>query len=141
MIIAIDFDGTCVTHAFPEVGKDIGAVPVLKKLVQKGHKLILWTMRSNVTSNTGFSDEVPEIHNGNFLDDAVNWFKENGIELWGIQTNPEQTSWTTSPKAYAQMYIDDAALGVPLRFWSHISDRHFVDWSAVEEILIEKGII
>lgn len=32
MDIVIDFDGTCVTHEFPLVGKDIGAVPVLKKL-------------------------------------------------------------------------------------------------------------
>ena len=33
MEICVDFDGTCVTHEFPKVGKDIGAVPVLKKLV------------------------------------------------------------------------------------------------------------
>ena len=32
MIIAIDFDGTCVTHDFPRVGSDIGAIPVLKNL-------------------------------------------------------------------------------------------------------------
>lgn len=25
MIIAVDFDGTCVTHEFPRVGKEIGA--------------------------------------------------------------------------------------------------------------------
>ena len=37
MILAVDFDGTCVTHEFPEVGRDIGAVPVLKELVEKGH--------------------------------------------------------------------------------------------------------
>lgn len=43
MIIAVDFDGTCVIHEFPKVGKDIGAVPVLKKLIEKGHKIILYT--------------------------------------------------------------------------------------------------
>jgi hypothetical protein len=47
MDICIDFDGTCVTHEFPEVGKDIGAVPVLRKLVEQGHNLILFTMRSD----------------------------------------------------------------------------------------------
>ena len=26
MIIAVDFDGTCVTHDFPRIGKDIGAI-------------------------------------------------------------------------------------------------------------------
>lgn len=51
MIIAVDFDGTCVTHEFPEVGKDIGAVPVLKELVKKGHKIILYTMRSHPDKN------------------------------------------------------------------------------------------
>lgn len=51
MIIAVDFDGTCVTHEFPEVGKDIGAVPVLRELVEKGHKIILYTMRSHPDKN------------------------------------------------------------------------------------------
>ena len=41
MYIAVDFDGTCVTHAYPEIGNDIGAVPILKRIVERGHKLIL----------------------------------------------------------------------------------------------------
>ena len=48
MDILIDFDGTVVTHDFPAVGKDIGSVPVLKRLVDNGHRLILFTMRSDV---------------------------------------------------------------------------------------------
>ena len=53
--IVVDFDGTCVTHEFPKVGLDIGAVPVLKKLVAVGHRLILFTMRSNrpIPNETG----------------------------------------------------------------------------------------
>lgn len=35
-IIGIDFDGTVVTHDFPKIGKDIGAVPVLRN-----HPLLL----------------------------------------------------------------------------------------------------
>ena len=34
MVIGLDFDGTVVSHAFPGIGKDIGAVPILKKLVE-----------------------------------------------------------------------------------------------------------
>ena len=30
MKILIDFDGTCVTPLFQKIGRDIGAVPVLK---------------------------------------------------------------------------------------------------------------
>ena len=39
-IIAIDFDGTVVTHAYPHMGMDAGAVPVLKELVANDCKLI-----------------------------------------------------------------------------------------------------
>ena len=35
--IVLDFDGTVVKHRYPAVGEDIGAVPVLKKLVKNGH--------------------------------------------------------------------------------------------------------
>ncbi len=45
MIIAIDFDGTCVTHEYPDVRRSIGAVSVLKKIIDNGHQLILYTMR------------------------------------------------------------------------------------------------
>lgn len=142
MEIAIDFDGTCVTHEFPKVGKDIGAVPVLKKLIAAGHNLILYTMRSNCEGNTGSSVEVPEILNGNFLDDAVNWFKDNDITLYGIQTNPTQKEWTTSPKCYAQLYIDDAALGIPLKnSFDTGAKRPYVDWDEVEIMLGERGLI
>lgn len=33
MDICIDFDGTCVSHEFLRIGKDIGAIPILKQLV------------------------------------------------------------------------------------------------------------
>ena len=141
MIIAIDFDGTCVTHDFPRVGKDIGAVPVLKKLTDKGHKLILFTMRSNRTDNNSIDDKNIQNVTGQFLDDAVNWFKQNNIPLYGIQKNPTQTEWTTSPKAYAELYIDDAALGCPIKYDPELSRNAFVDWERVENLLKLKGLI
>ena len=141
MQIAIDFDGTCVTHEFPKVGKDIGAIPVLKKLVQKGHQLILFTMRSDHDAEcNSASPEYPNIKGGTYLSDAVNWFNENDIPLFGKNVNPNQLSWTKSPKAYAQLYIDDAALGCPLKF-THISDRPYVDWVKVEKMLKEMGVL
>lgn len=140
MIIAIDFDGTCVTQDFPRIGKDVGAVPILKQIVDNGHKLVLFTMRSDVDNP---KSDNPEILNkaGSYLTDAINWFKENNIELWGIQTNPEQSSWTKSPKAYAHLYIDDAALGCPLLFNPMISERPFVDWDKVELMITNLNII
>ena len=130
MIIAIDFDGTCVTHEYPSVGKDVGAVSVLEDLIYNGHKLILNTMRS-----------------GKELSDAVKWFENNNIELYGINENPTQKSWTTSPKVYAQLYIDDAALGIPLieklmeKNGFTINDRPYVDWLQVRKLLVKHNII
>lgn len=124
MIIAIDFDGTCVTHAFPKVGKDIGAARILRALTEKKHQLILYTMRDRDT-----------------LKDAINWFAENNIPLYAVNNNPSQRKWTKSPKVFAHLYIDDAALGTPLKFDENISDRPFVNWEKVEQLLKEKEII
>lgn len=139
--IAVDFDGTVVTHEFPNVGKDIGAEPVLKRLVEAGHRLILFTMRGNVTNNTGHSGDPPVILNGNFLDDAKKWFEDRSIPLYGCQCNPTQAAWTTSPKCYAHLYIDDAALGAPLKRDADIAERPFIDWEAVENIFEMDGIL
>ena len=116
-IVAVDFDGTCVTHEYPEVGLSIGAQSVLTKIVKHGGQLILWTMR-----------------NGKHLQDAIGWFKENDIPLFGIQRNPDQDTWTDSPKAYAHIYIDDAALGCPLTTQLG-TQSPFVDWTEVYKLL------
>lgn len=116
LIIAVDFDGTCVTHEYPSMGKEIGAPEVLKQLVDRGHKLILFTMRD-----------------GEHLQEAVDWFKSHSIPLFGINKNPQQHRWTSSPKVYAQLYIDDAALGTPLVL--NENQRPYVDWEAAEKML------
>ena len=137
--INIDFDGTVVTHDFPRVGKDIGSQKVLKKLVEKGHQLILFTMRDDTPD---IMDEYYQIKPGNrYLTDAINWFKNNDIPLYGIQSNPTQLQWTTSPKSYAELLIDDTALGCPLKFDLSISNRPFVDWIEVEKMLIQIGYL
>lgn len=140
MDINIDFDGTCVTHSFPEVGNDIGSVPVLKRLVAEGHNLILFTMRSDAQEEQIMEDGY-KIHAGDFLQQAVDWFTENKITLYGIQSNPTQSSWTTSPKSYGQLMIDDSALGCPLKYDLKLSNRPFVDRGKVEEWLENNGVI
>ena len=124
MIIAVDFDGTCVEHDYPSVGIDVeGAVEVLRAIVAKRHRLILFTMRS-----------------GSKLDDAVKWFRDRKIELWGVNENPEQREWTSSPKVYADLYIDDSAIGCPIRFIDGV--RHpVVNWSKIKSILESDGIL
>lgn len=119
MIIAVDFDGTVVDHRFPATGPDAPlAVSTLKELVRAGHQLILWTMRSGI-----------------HLDAAIDWYVERRIPLWGIQRNPEQDTWTSSPKAYAQLYIDDAAFGAPLIQLAAFK-RPVIDWREVRYKLL-----
>lgn len=121
--IAVDFDGTCVTHEYPHTGLDVGAVPVLRELVESGCKLILCTMRS-----------------GELLERACDWFKKNGLPLYGVNSNPTQKEWTSSPKVYADIYIDDSALGCPIKFRDGVV-RPFVDWVKVRELLVRDGIL
>jgi len=123
MKIAVDFDGTCVTHEYPNIGKDIGAVPVLQTLVEKGHKLILYTMRS-----------------GEQLEEAIQWFKDNNVSLYSIQFDKRQEKWTSSNKCYAHLYIDDAALGCPLVMDKKRSHRPFVDWVEIYRIFEEMDL-
>jgi len=166
--ILIDFDGTVVTHEFPNIGKPIGAEKVLKKLVARGHRLILFTMRSDSEEPQSKHPHIVPI-GGNYLSDAVEWFRLNDIPLYGIQTNPTQHTWTHSPKAYGQLMIDDSALGCPLTqeplkfkekyfldtygyspnlilltergFCDYYPDRPYVDWVVVENILKQKNLI
>lgn len=124
MIIAIDFDGTCVTNDYPQIGKEIGAVPVLKKLVDRGHKLLLLTNRDGET-----------------LRDAVGWFEKNAIPLYAVNRNPGQYRFSKSPKIYANLYIDDTALGAPLRTDSKVSKKPFIDWKIAEKLLEESALL
>ena len=126
MIIAIDFDGTLVTHEYPKIGLEVDdSVRVVKALQDKGHKIILYTMR-----------------HGKTLDEAVEYCKVMGIDLHAINENPNQKEWTESPKVYAHIYIDDAALGCPLIFPPKGSGiRPYADWLGIEALLTTRGIL
>ena len=99
MTIAVDFDGTIVTHEYPKIGKErTFATDTLKHLIQDGHKLILWTVRE-----------------GELLDEAVNWCKERGVEFYAINRDyPEEEQEKNnhfSRKLKVDLWIDDRNLG------------------------------
>ena len=127
LTIAVDFDGTIVEHRYPDIGGTVpGAVECLKRLKALGCTLILQTMRSN---------NGPD---GPMLDQAVAHCRAQGIEFDHVNCNPTQTTWTSSPKVYAHMYIDDAAVGCPLRPCARWNGRPVVDWERVEAIVLER---
>jgi len=119
--VAIDFDGTIVKHEYPKIGADIDAVFWLKQAVDLGAKLILHTMRS-----------------GEELEDAQAWLEEKGVELYALNSNPTQKHWTQSPKIYAHIYVDDAAIGIPLAAPAFDGERPFVNWILAGPMLIER---
>jgi hypothetical protein len=117
--LAVDFDGTCVDHDFPNVGKDAPHVEVvLKRLQSMGYVLILNTMRSGI-----------------YLDHALKWFSDRGIILYGVNRDPDQDKWTSSPKVYSEFYIDDAAVGAPLIKVAGFN-RPVIDWLEVHSLII-----
>ena len=126
MLVAVDFDGTIVEHEFPEIGAPVpGAFEWMRRWQAAGAKLILWTMRSDGRSGDGKRE------NGPVLTEAVEFCRKNGIEFHGVNENPAQASWTKSPKAYAHVYVDDAALGCPLRESRKAGNRPVADWGQI----------
>ena len=117
MIIGVDFDGTICKHAgFPAIGEPVpGALEALKVLISDGHRIVLWTVRS-----------------GGPLMLAEKYLRENGIDLHGVNENPNQYAWSQSPKAYCHLFVDDASVGCPLMYGAE-GERPFVDWYRVME--------
>ena len=74
--IAVDFDGTIVTHEYPKIGTELPfATETLKMLIKDHHKLILWSVRE-----------------GKLLDEAVEWCRERGVEFWAVNKDyPEES--------------------------------------------------
>ena len=98
MTIAVDFDGTIVTHEYPNIGKPIPfAIETLKKLQQEGHhQLILWTCRE-----------------GELLQEAIDYCASKGLEFYSVNSNfPEENAdIVRARKLEAELFIDDRNLG------------------------------
>jgi hypothetical protein len=97
MIIAIDFDGTIVDDAFPEIGEPkLFVFETLKQLVEKRHQLILWTTRT-----------------GNQLQKAVDFCKENGVEFYAINNSypDEKFQDMESRKIMCDLFISNKNFG------------------------------
>jgi hypothetical protein len=97
MIIAVDFDGTIVTHEFPKIGREIPfAISTLKRIQQEGNQLILWTVRE-----------------GKMLEEAIEFCSSRGLEFYAINSNyPKEETVIDQPrKLNADLFIDDRNLG------------------------------
>ena len=125
--VSVDFDGTIVTHEYPEIGTPIpGALECLKRLNEENINIILQTMRSDHRMLNDGPDYL--------LTDAVRFLKAYDIKLFAVNCNPDQYLWTTSNKIYAHFYIDDTAIGCPL-IYPENGKTPYVDWEKASEYL------
>lgn len=97
-IIAVDFDGTLCTFAWPGIGEPRkGVIEYIKRQKEKyGAKLILWTCRE-----------------GRELEEAVAWCKEQGLIFDAVNDNiPENIELygINNRKVFAHEYIDDKSI-------------------------------
>ncbi len=111
--LAIDFDGTIVEDAYPNIGKPMTfAFDTLKKLQSEGYRLILWTYRAG-----------PQLH------EAIDFCEKNGISFYAVNSSFEGEIFnneTQSRKIDADIFIDDRNLG------------GFPGWGEIYRILTEK---
>lgn len=100
MVLAIDFDGTIVEHAYPAIGKPIPfAIETLLQIQKDGHKLILWTVR-----------------HGDLLKDAIDYCAERGLYFYAENENYrgetiERDQIEYSRKLKADLFVDDRSIG------------------------------
>lgn len=111
MNIAVDFDGTIVTHKYPLIGEELPfATETLRLLIKEGHRLVLWTVRE-----------------GQALDEAVEWCRQRGVEFYAVNRDyPEETPQNNNRytrKLKVDVFIDDKNIGgIP-------------DWGTIYDIL------
>lgn len=116
-IFAIDFDGTIVEHKFPEIGKlKSGAIRVMHRLQEAGHRLILWTCRANNEER-------------NYLAEAKAFCRSNGLTFDTINVNINPLEVLGIPKVLADFYLDDKSF------------PPFMGWHDFEVLMEEMGIL
>lgn len=98
MVIAVDFDGTIVEHAYPEIGRPIPfAIETLLQLQNDGHRLIMWTVRR-----------------GRLLQEAVDYCAGHGLYFFAENENYRGETIEReeySRKLKSDLFIDDRNLG------------------------------
>lgn len=123
MTIAVDFDGTIVSHRYPEIGREIPfAVDTLKMLAREGHRLILWSVRE-----------------GHLLDEAVAWCRERGLEFYAVNKDypeEERSHDNFSRKLKVDLFIDDRNVG-GLPDWGLIY-RMVKEQKSYRDVLLEE---
>ena len=106
------------------------AIRVLKRLVETGYTLVLYTCREDYPTNI----------NKRYLSDAVKFLEENGINIKYANQTPEWYEFRdekiNSHKVHADIYLDDKCFpfGFDWKFYEYILlDIDYKEFNKVEE--------
>lgn len=132
LIIYLDFDGTVVEHAYPEIGApNPGSIEVIRKLQDAGHSIILNTYRADI--------DVPS------LEAAINYLelKEHNLlplhNVTPLKIHPPDWNWEAFIASGA-IYIDDTCIGTPLIRNLVLPHGFMVDWKMLDAWFEEQGV-
>lgn len=129
--VYLDFDGTVVEHAYPDIGAmNPGCLEVVQSLQKAGHIIILNTYRANIDTQS--------------LNAAVEFLRHEKIitELDGIESHKiDPPIWDMGYFDENRiLFIDDICEGIPLTNNAVLTDGKMVDWKKLDLIFINEGI-
>jgi len=133
LTIYLDFDGTVVEHAYPELGAlNPRSFTVIRQLQNAGHRIILNTYRADLADGS--------------LQAALNFLNDINNELLPItectelKIQPPAWNWEKTLEE-GILYIDDVCDGTPMIPNIALPFGLMVDWKTLEEWFTEQGII
>lgn len=99
LVLGVDFDGTIVEEAFPNIGAiKPKTVQLMQEAFDKGHLVIVWTARSGIA-----------------VTEAAAFLKINNIPYHYMNENPEDP-WAVrgeqGRKIFCDYYLDDRAVHI-----------------------------
>lgn len=118
MVFAIDWDGTIVPDGcYPKTGEPKpNAINVIERLINDGHKIIIWTCRGGMEQTECIRAKLNEY---GIFDFIINEHLQETLDAFEH----------SSPKVFADVYIDDRGI--------HTKE---IDWFEIEEIIFSKSI-
>ena len=133
MIIYLDFDGTVVEHAYPQIGADNPyALRVIRRLQDAGHQFILNTYRADLNDGS--------------LQEAISYLQYPDRNLLPITEQtplkmmPPSWDWNQAVKDNT-LFIDDVSSGTPMIPNIQLQFGQQVDWKTLESWFEEQQVI
>lgn len=130
--IYLDFDGTVVEHAYPQIGSmNPGSIDVVKKLQNSGHEIILNTYRADLKDGT--------------LEEAITFLESSErtqltfSSITELKIHPPIWNWDAFESS-GIIFIDDTCEGTPLIRNIALEYGFMVDWKTLDDWFLLKGL-